>query len=148
MWEVHSPEVLPLLSRVMPKLETPELVQASDDVLAQITGPGAAAALAERAMGVGQDPIRRRQLLNVLALKLGGAGKGSRGDAKVVRAVGSALEDDSARLEGIKMAAATGDGRYGDVLAALVDDPMAGVEVRAAAVEAAARVKATKAREV
>ena len=139
-WRVHRYEVLPLLGRVLPDLNSPDLQQAADDVLLQIADPRAAAVLADLA-GKSTDPVRKRQLLATLARKLGGDWSAARDDAAVVRTVEAALADRDLRPQGIALAAATGGPRHGAMLLKLVGDASAGDDARSAAVEALGRLK-------
>ena len=62
-WRIHQPAVLPLLGRILPKLESPELQDGLDDVLTQIRDPKAAVVVAGM-VGQADDPARKRQLLS------------------------------------------------------------------------------------
>ena len=57
MWRVHKFEMLPLFGRVLPKLASPELQQAADDILAQMREPATAFVLVDLA-NVVRDPDR------------------------------------------------------------------------------------------
>ncbi|MBX6313334.1 MAG: c-type cytochrome [Isosphaeraceae bacterium] len=139
-WEVHRAEVLPLLTRIMPSLKTPELQQAADDVLMQISDPAGAVALASLALEA-KDPVRKRQILTALGRKLDGAWRLAQGDPKVIAAIEAALKDPETRAQGIQTAAATGDRRYTETLLAFIRDEQLPGEARAAAVEAIGRLK-------
>jgi putative membrane-bound dehydrogenase-like protein len=145
-WIVHRAEVLPLLARIMPSLAAPEMQEAADDVLTQVTDPAGAVALAA-ILSKSTDPIRKRQFLATLGRKLDGAWKPAHNDATVVRAIESAMDDNRTRAEGIQTAAATGDDRYTSALMSFVRDQQASPEVRVAAVEAIGRIKPPKAQE-
>ena len=56
MWEIHRDEVLPLLTRILPSLETPELRQAADDVMMRIDDGAGAIALADLFRKSADDP--------------------------------------------------------------------------------------------
>jgi putative membrane-bound dehydrogenase-like protein len=143
-WMIHRAEVLPLLSKIMPSLATPELQQAADDVIGQITDPAGAVALAELSAKTA-DRVQKRQYLATLGRKLEGAWRPAQSDPAVIKAIEAALADTETRAEGIQTAAATGDARYADTLLAYVADEMAPAEVRVAAVEAIGRIKHPKA---
>jgi putative membrane-bound dehydrogenase-like protein len=145
-WRLHRAEVLPVLSRILPKLEAPELQQAADDVLGQMRDPQTAVVLAELASKA-EDPARQRQILNTLARKLDSSWRDAQRRGEIVELVESALKDPELRLEGVAVAAATEDPRYASTLRALVAEKAASEELKAAAVEAFARVKAPQAKE-
>ena len=90
-WRIHQPVVLPLLGRILPKLESPELQDGLDDVLTQIRDPKAAVVVAGMVAQT-DDPARKRQLLATLARKLGGDWRTARTDPQVITATESALE--------------------------------------------------------
>ncbi|HWE40791.1 MAG TPA: c-type cytochrome, partial [Isosphaeraceae bacterium] len=146
-WRVHRPEVLPVLSRVLAKLSSPELQQAADDVLAQMRDGRTAVVLAEIA-GKAEDPARQRQILATLASKLDSVWGDARRSPEIVTMTEAALKDPELRLEAVAVAAATGDARYAPAVLALARDEKASAELRAAAVEAAARFNDPKAREL
>jgi putative membrane-bound dehydrogenase-like protein len=144
MWRIHTPDVLPLLGRVMPKLGSPELQQAADDVLAQVREPGAAVVLADLAVAT-RDPGRRRELLATLGRKLGGDWRGMGNVPQVAKAVETALDDPETQVQGVALVAATGSARYKGTLEGFVEDAKAPMEVRVAAVEAIGAVRAPEA---
>jgi putative membrane-bound dehydrogenase-like protein len=139
-WQVHRAEVLPLLAKIIPALQSPELQQAADDVIAQIDDPAAAVTLAELSSKL-DDPVRRRQILTALARKLDGAWKAAATDPAVVTVIETAMAEPSTRAQGIAAAAATNDRRYLETLLTILEAPQSNPEDRAAAVEAVARLK-------
>jgi putative membrane-bound dehydrogenase-like protein len=141
VWQVHPAEALPLLTRVLPALKAPELQQAADDALMQVTDPAGAVALANLLGQPGADPARRRQVLATLARKLEGDWKAAAGQAPVEAAIRAALADPGLRNEAIATAAATGDARYAAPVRAILDAADAPMEGRVAAVEALARIR-------
>jgi len=145
-WRLHRAEVLPLLSRVLPKLDTPELQQAADDVLGQMRDPQTAVVLAELATKA-DDPARKRQVLGTLARKLDTTWKDAQRRGEIVTLTESALNDPELRLEAVGLAAATGDARYAPSLYALARDAKASEDLKAAAVEAVARIKDPRAKD-
>ena len=146
-WMVHRAEVLPELARILPSLVAPELQQAADDVIQQITDPAGAVTLAEQAAAI-KDPSRRRQILATLARRLDGPWRDAQNEPKVVAVIESALGDPETRAQGIAMAGATGNAAYGDRLIALAADAKGPDETRVAAIEAVARLKSPKSNEV
>ena len=146
MWEVHSAEVLPLLTRIMPALATPELQQAADDVLAYISDPAGAVALAGVFLTTQDDPIRRRQFLASLGRRLDGPWAAAKTDAKVIEAITAGLAEPTSRVEALATAAATGDPRYVPAILGILRDAGAPIEARVAAVEALARLKVPEAK--
>ncbi|MDB5351233.1 MAG: putative rane-bound dehydrogenase [Planctomycetota bacterium] len=146
-WMVHRAEVLPAVGKALPYLSAPELQQAADDVMTQITDPAGAVTLAEQAMAA-KDASRRRQILATLGRKLDGGWRDAQSNPKVVAVIDAALNDPETRAQGIAMAGATGNGAYGDRLTTLATDLKAPVETRVAAVEAIARLKAPRANQV
>jgi putative membrane-bound dehydrogenase-like protein len=146
MWEVHSAEVLPLLTRIMPALATPELQQAADDVLAQVTDPAGAVALAGVLLATRDDPIRRRQFLTSLGRRLDGPWAAAKSDAKVIEAIHAGLSDEKSRVDALATAAATGEARYVPAILGILRGEANPIEARVAAVEALARLKAPEAK--
>jgi putative membrane-bound dehydrogenase-like protein len=142
-WRLHRAEVLPMLSRAMPKLDAPELQQAAEDVLGQLRDPQTAVVLAELALKA-EDPARKRQLLEMISRRLETAWRQAQRRPEVVKATESALNDPELKLAGVALAAATQDARYADTLIALARDKSATDELRANAVEASARLRSPK----
>lgn len=147
MWEIHRPEALPLLSRLLPRLASTELQQAADDVLEQIDDPAAAIALADFLFQV-KDPVRQRQALRLLARRLAGDWRASTRNERVIQAIEAALRLESTRAEGLAAASATGDSRYAPFVLSLVQDASAPVEIRAEAVEAVGRLRLPQGRQI
>ncbi len=139
-WRIHQPVVLPLLGRLSPKLESPELQDALDDVLTQIRDPKTAVIVAGMVAQAG-DPGRKRQLLATLTRKLDGDWGSAKADPQVIAATESALGDPELKLQGIELSAATGDPRYSARLKELAQDSAAAIELRVAAVEALGRLR-------
>ncbi|HEX8204123.1 MAG TPA: PVC-type heme-binding CxxCH protein, partial [Isosphaeraceae bacterium] len=98
-WRIHRVEVLPALARILPALGTPDLQQAADDVLAQVTDPAGAVAVAALARAE-TDPVRKRQLLGTLTRRLEGAWRPAGGQAEVLATVDAAIQDPTTRAEG------------------------------------------------
>ena len=138
-WRLHRAEVLPLLSRVLPNLGSPELQQAADDVLSQMRDSQTAVVLAELTMRA-ENPARKRQVLATLARKLDTTWKEAQKRGEIVTLVESALDDPELKQEAVRVAAATEDSRYGPKLQAIALDAKSSEELRAAAVEASARI--------
>lgn len=134
-WRIHQPAVLPLLARISPKLDSPELQQAADDVVMQINDPAGAEALARLAAD-SNDPVRKRQVLELLGRKLGGNWAAARANPEVIQVIKQALGDPKTRPSAMVAAAATGDRRFADEIRAEVRNPKASDEIRVAAVEA------------
>ncbi len=134
-WRLRRPESLPLLARIIPELESPEVQQAADDAVTQILDPRAAVTVAELALKA-EDPLRRRTFLQALARRIGVEWNPARGEARVIEAIDHALADPVSRADGIAAAAATRDGRYAETLRQYARDSKATPEVRVAAVEA------------
>ena len=145
-WRLHRPEALALIGKILPSLEAPELKGAAEDVLLQFRDKEAAVVLARLISGAG-DPSRKSGLLAILARKLGGDWKNARGDAEVIGAIESSLNDPSLRLAGIGVASASLDGRYAAPLMGFARDEKAPEEVRVAAIEAIGRIRPAKAAE-
>ena len=139
-WRLHRSEILPLLGRLLPKLSTPELQQAADDVLSQMRDGKTATVLAELTKST-DDPARKRQLLATLARKLDTAWRDAQRSPQVVEATTTSLNDPELRLEAVGLAAATEDPRYVKTLIALATDAKSSEDLKVAAVEAAARLK-------
>ena len=146
-WRIHQPVVLPLLGRILPRLESPEMQDGLDDVLTQIRDPKAAVVVAGM-VAQADDPARKRQLLSTLARKLGSDWRTARTDPQVITATESALNDPELKLQGIEMAAATGDPRYAGRLQESALDKNTAMELRVAAIEALSRLKPPRIREL
>ncbi len=146
-WEVHRVEVLPLLARLMPGLRSPEMQQAADAILTHVTEPSGAIVLAKLA-GQLTDPLRQRAILATLARKLESSWKSAAGVPEVVAAVESALANPALRAQGLLVASATGEKRYTEAVAGLIDSPTANPDERAGAVDALARINPERAKAV
>ncbi|GAC1475516.1 MAG: hypothetical protein NVSMB9_28240 [Isosphaeraceae bacterium] len=142
-WRLHRSEALPVLSRVLTRLSTPELQQAADDVLGQMRDARTAIVLADLTMKT-EDPARKRQLLATLGRKLDTAWQGAQRSGEIVTLTEAALANPELRLEAVGVAAATEDPRYAPALITLVKDAKSSEELRVAAVEALARLKEPK----
>ncbi|MGE3819626.1 MAG: PVC-type heme-binding CxxCH protein [Isosphaeraceae bacterium] len=140
-WRLHRNEVLPLLSRILPALEAPELQQAADDVLSQMRGVETAVFLAELASRT-DDPSRKRQILGTLGDKLDGVWSEARRRPEILGLAEAALKDSDLRLEAVALAAATGDRRFAPDLTAMVGEKGLSDELKARAVESVARLNA------
>ena len=138
-WRLHRGEVLPLLSRVMPKLSSPEMQQSIDDVLAQMRDPQTAVVLATLAAKA-DDPARKRQILSTLGRKLDTSWRAAQKNPVVVELTESSLKNPALRLEAVMLAAATEDPRYIPALIALVGEKGANEELKAVAVESVAKI--------
>jgi len=134
-WRIHRREAFPLLKRVVPHLRAMELQQAFDDVLQQMNHAETAALLAEAALQT-HDPIQQRQWCITLARRLPTDWKSARNDPTVRQLIEKALADAETRVQGVAMAAATGDARYRAQLEGLAAAPNVSEEARIAAVEA------------
>jgi putative membrane-bound dehydrogenase-like protein len=145
-WRLHRPESLPLIGRILPALEAPELQQAADDVLGQMRSAETAVVLADLAAKA-EDPSRKRQLLATLARRLSTAWRGAQKRPEVVGLTVASLKDPELRLEAAALAGATEDPRYAPALKDLARDPKASDELKAVAVESVARVSGRSSRE-
>ena len=139
-WRIHRPEVLPLLTKIYPRLEAPELQQAGDDVLLQIGDRDAAVLVAEEALRA-VDQSRKVAMMGALGRKIGGAWRDARTAGPVVRLIESGLAEPATRLAGIALATASLDARYGPTLMGFARDEKAPDPIRLAAVEAVGRLK-------
>jgi putative membrane-bound dehydrogenase-like protein len=140
MWELHRVESLPLLVKLMPALQSADLQQASDDIIAQIEDPAGATLVADLAAAAA-DPVRKGQAMKSLARKLEGPWHGQAQDPRVVELIEAALADSELRSAGVALAGATGDPRYFDRLAEFATSESALPELRVAAIDALARAK-------
>ena len=134
-WRVHSTEVIPLLRRLVHHLHATELQQAADDILRQLKAPDTAVLVAEM-IGKAGEPVRKRELLAVIARNLEGPWRGAKDQEAVRKVTEAALRDPQTRSQGIAIVAASRDARYDDVLKSVVMDENAPAEDRAAAVQA------------
>ena len=138
-WRLHRGEVLPLLSRVMPKLSSAEMQQSADDVLAQMRDPQTAVVLATIAANA-DDPARKRQILSTLGRKLDTSWRAAQKNPIVVELTESSLKNPALRLEAVTLAAATEDPRYIPTLIALAREKGANEELKAVSVESIAKI--------
>jgi len=139
-WRVHQPIVLPLLARVAPMLDSPELQQASDDIVLRIVDPDGASAVATLA-SESNDPTRKRKILDLLARKLEGDWASARSRPEVIQVIETSLKDPLIRPAAIAAAAATGDQRFAEEMMNQARDQKASEELRVAAVEALGQLK-------
>jgi putative membrane-bound dehydrogenase-like protein len=146
-WALKRVEALPLVARLMPSLTSAELQQAAAEVIQQVVDPRGAEVLAQVAAET-RDPDRRVQLLTVLARKLEGDWRAAAGSDAVKRLVDQALAAPSTRLAAISIIAAGGDPAPADQLVELVTRGDEAPEIRAAALEALARVRHGKVAEL
>jgi putative membrane-bound dehydrogenase-like protein len=134
-WRIHRNEVVPLLRKVVHHLKAPGLQQAADDVLGQIRSPDAAVLVAEMIDQI-KEPVRKRELLGILAKNLEGQWRGAKDDATVEKVILAALRDPETRSQGIALVASSRDARYDDVLEGIARDEKLPAEERVAAVHA------------
>ena len=139
-WRLHRPESLALLRKIYPALAATELQQAGDDVLLQISDKEAAVLVAEQALQA-VDPSRKFALMTALGRKIGGPWRDARTNTPIIRLIESSLADPASRVQGIALAVASLDGRYGPTILAFAKDSKAAESVRLAAVEAVGRIK-------
>ena len=142
-WRLHRPEVLPALQRIIPQLAAPELLQALDDAMGRVDDRAAADLVADLAMTT-PDRARRAALVSTVGRKLGGPWREARGDARVVALIESSLADPATRAQGIGLAVAAYDARYGPTLMALAQDGAQAEDARVAAIEAVAKLRPPK----
>ncbi|WP_165227512.1 PVC-type heme-binding CxxCH protein [Aquisphaera insulae] len=140
-WRLRRPESLRFVASVLPSLSAPELRQAADDVIGQIKDPRAGATLAEMAARE-TSADRRHELGAILARKLEGEWNSARGAEPVVAFIGSRLADREAKPQGVQLAIAARDPRYGQALEAVALDASLPEPLRVAAVEGLGAVKA------
>ncbi len=140
-WELHRVEALPLIVKLMPSLRSADLQQAADDVILHVEDPAGAPILAAMASDA-KDPLRRRQALASLARKLDGDWRSAAGNPQVVAAIEGALKEPGTRIEGLQLAGATRDRRFADTIHQYASQADAPPEVRVAAIESLARVRA------
>lgn len=107
-WRLHRPESLEMLAKLRPLLQAPDLQQAWDDVLRQMTDSKAAEVVARLAKESG-DAARSRQILDLLAEKLEGDWKDARQSADVKELINTALKNPALTVQGVRLAARSGD---------------------------------------
>ncbi|MFO0889163.1 MAG: c-type cytochrome [Isosphaeraceae bacterium] len=134
-WRIHRNEVVPLLRKVVHHLKAPGLQQAADDILRQVRSPDAAVLVAEMIDKV-KEPVRKRELLEILGKNLENQWRGAKDNNTVEKVVQAALLDPETRAQGIALVAASRDARYDDVLENVAGDEKLPVEERVAAVRA------------
>ncbi len=147
MWVLQRPEALPALTKLVPKLVTPDLLQAATDIWTQIDDPQGANALADLLL-TSDDPVLNRQVLTTLARRLESNWKAAGAFEEVRAAIARAIEDPLTRPEAIKAAAASGAPRFTGLFLQFAQDEEETVPVRVAAVEALGALKPEFAREV
>jgi putative membrane-bound dehydrogenase-like protein len=146
-WELQRIEALEAIATLMPSLETSELRQAAADVIRQVKDPNGARTLVEVALAT-HDPARRVQLLKTLAEKLESDWNSAAKDQAIVKATEQALAETSTRLAGIQLFATGGDSALGEQVVALAEAQTESPEIQAAAVDALARVRHPKAKQL
>jgi putative membrane-bound dehydrogenase-like protein len=134
-WRLHRAEVVPLLTRAMPHLKSPELQQALNDILERMNEPQTAALVAQLALQTA-DLFQSRELCSLLARRLAADWNSARDEPSVRMLSDRLLSDPERRLDGIALAAGTRDVRYRDLLEVLAQNGSVPEEVRVAAVEA------------
>ena len=139
-WRLHRAESLPLLRRILPKLESPEMKQAGDDVLRQMRDPKTVELVVDMASDARADAGERRALLDLLARKLDGDWRDARALPKLVEATSQGLADPLTARSAIALAVASGAPSLAGALRTLADSPKADVDLRVVAVEALGRV--------
>ncbi|MFM7318659.1 MAG: PVC-type heme-binding CxxCH protein [bacterium] len=139
-WRLHRPESLEMLAKIRPALQTPELQQAWDDVLRQMTDSKAAEVVARLAHESG-DPARTRQILDLLAEKLEGDWKQARNSTDVKSLIASALKNQSLMVQGVKLAARSGDDALVNEVEKLLKNAETAEPVRIAALQGLALSK-------
>lgn len=107
-WRLHRPESLDLLAKIRPSLVTAELQQGWDDVMRQMEDAKAAEILASLAKQ-SNDPLRTRQILDLLAEKLDGDWKSSNNSQSVKELIGLALKNPALMVQGVRLASRSGD---------------------------------------
>jgi putative membrane-bound dehydrogenase-like protein len=147
LWQLHRVEGLPLLARLLPRLESEELIQAADDIVAHVEDPAGAAIVAEMIRKTG-DPLRKRAALASLAGMLRQSWRLAAQNPAVAGLVADSLADRGLRAEAVALAGATGDPRYSERLASVAMDERESAEARVAAVEALAELRAPVGREL
>jgi putative membrane-bound dehydrogenase-like protein len=140
-WRIHRDEVVPLLRRVVHRLNAPELQQASDDILRQIRSPEAAVLVSQMVERV-REPVRKRELIGILEKNLEGPWRSAKDVGTVEKVIVQTLNDPQTRPQGISLVAATRDARYEGALERIVQDEKLPVEERIAAVEAIGTIHA------
>jgi putative membrane-bound dehydrogenase-like protein len=139
-WRLHRPEALGFLKKVYPSLASSELQQAADDAILQIDDKQAAEIVADQVLQT-IDLTRKYTLITALARKLAGPWREARASAPVVRLIESSLNDPQVRLQGIALALASYDARYGSTLMGLARDAQLSEPIRLAAIEAVGRIR-------
>jgi putative membrane-bound dehydrogenase-like protein len=107
-WRLRRAEALDLLAKIRPALHTPELQQAWDDAVRQITDPKAASFLAKLAKE-STDTNRTRQMLSLLAEKLDGDWRDARGSQDIKDLVAKSIGVPALAEAGVRLASRTGD---------------------------------------
>lgn len=147
-WRLRSPQAaIPLVIGLLDGSARSDVRQSAEDVLANSSDPGTAVRLAEIAAKA-EDPARKGQMMAAIARKLSGDWKPARDNPAVIALIEQALADRGAiRADSLALAGASGDRRYAKAIGSILADAGAKPEVRAAAVEALARIKPEGAKE-
>jgi putative heme-binding domain-containing protein len=139
-WRIHRRETLPLLAKVLHHLSGPDLQDAGDAILQQLSFPEAGPVVAAIALKV-TDPLRKRRFMRTLATKLAGDWNPEHDNQTVARLIAQAFTQPQTRLEGIAMASATRNSRYLDRFKSIASSPKESEDVRIAAIDALAAVR-------
>ncbi len=143
-WRLKRPEALDLLARIRPEVHTPELHQAWDDAVRQITDPKAAEFLA-RIAKESTDANRTKQILTLLAEKLDGDWKAAKSSASIRDLVTKAIGEPALAEVGVRLAARMGDPALLTTLDGILEKSTAPEPVRIAALEGLVSNKAPSA---
>lgn len=143
-WRLHRPESLDILASIRPALNTPQLQQAWDDVMRQMSDPKAAGVLAKLARDSG-DVVRTRQILDLLADKLEGDWKQARDNSEVKDLIRSSIKTPALTVQGVKLAARSGDASLLKTIDELLQNANSPEPVRIAALEGLALNKSADA---
>ncbi len=133
-WRLHRPESLGFLEASLPKLRAIELEQAALDVLGRISDARAAKTVAALA-GKARDPEQARACCSLLIRGLARDWSAARKSSEVAALVERMLGDASTRVDGISLAAATGDDRLRAQVEHFAEDPAVDPASRLAAIQ-------------
>src|SRR5262249_24317239 len=136
---------LPILERVIPYLRAPELQQAADDTLEHLSEPETAQLVAKMAARL-NDPVRKAELLSMLARRLTGQWKTAQRQPEIVRVIEESLRIPALRRQASALAASTQDEAYSAAIQGLAKDKTAPEDLRVAAAEALGSFRSTSSR--
>ena len=139
-WALQRAEAVPALRGILAANDSAAVARAADLALGRIDDPSAAELLVDRFLAV-PDTGRRREILQLLGLRLAGPWQPVRDRPDTTRMLDAALGSAPLRVEAVKTIARGRIVAYADRLMQLVADEHEPASTRAAALEALGQLK-------